>query len=370
MKRLLVVMFVLASLPALAQDIEALDPNFAVAHPESNLAWYDALTIGVSGQGWSDVAAPYDRLPASARATAPPAVWSLSHHSAGLAVHFQSDSPALSARWSVLNENLAMAHMPATGVSGLDLYARDGDTFRFVANGRPEKQTDNEAKLVADAPGDMHEYLLYLPLYNGTTKLEIGIKPDARIAKVSGEAKKSIVVYGTSIVHGGCASRPGMAYPSILGRRLHRPAINLGFSGNGRMEMAMAEIVGTLDPAVFVLDCLPNMSPEQVTERIVPFVNRLRELHPDTPIVLCENITYQGAWFSAGTGRHNDKNVALQAEYQELRDASVKNLYYLPGDTFLGNDMEATVDGTHPTDLGFMRQADALEPILREALGE
>jgi hypothetical protein len=370
MMRLAIAVTLLLSLPAFAADIEVIDPNFANPDTEGDLVWYDALEIGVHGQGWDDAAAPYDRLPASAEGKAPKSVWYLSHHSAGLAIRFQSDSSKIAVRWSVLHERLEMPHMPATGVSGVDLYARDGDRWRFVSGGRPEKQNDNQTQLVGSAPPGWHEYLLYLPLYNGTTKLEIGIEKEAQIAKAQRAQGKTMLVYGTSIVQGGCASRPGMAYPAILGRRFDCPVINLGFSGNGEMEPEMAEIIRTVDPSVFVLDCLPNMAPEQITERIVPFVERLREKHPETPIILCENITYQGAWFSTGPGGHVAKNDALRVEYKKLLEADVPKLWYLPGDAFLGTDGQATVDGTHPTDLGFMRQADALEPLIREALGK
>jgi hypothetical protein len=48
--------------------------------------------------------------------------------------------------------------------------------------------------------------------------------------------------------------------------------------------------------------------------------------------------------------------------------AADRKLFYLQGDGLLGDDGEATVDGSHPTDLGFLRQADAfagaLTPIL------
>jgi len=355
---------------ARADDIELLDPNFASPDPEGALVWYDAVALGVLNRGWDDVAAPYDRLPARAEAVAPPSVWSLSRESAGLTIRFRSDSSELAARWSLTKESLAMPHMPATGVSGLDLYARDGGRWRWAAGARPEQQKGNQAQLAGGIPGGMHEYLLYLPLYNGVEKLEIGIRADARLARAEASEKRPIVFYGTSITQGGCAARPGMAYPALLQRRLGRGAINLGFSGNGRMEPAMAELIAELDPAVFVLDCLPNMTPELVTERIAPFVRRLREAHPDTPILLVENITYQRTWFVAGDGGHVSKNRALRKEYEALVAEGVTGLRYLPGDDLLGDDNLGTVDGTHPTDVGFLRMADTMEPVLRELLGE
>jgi len=351
--------------------LETLDPNFAAKDASGDWLWYDAAGLTVEGKGWADTDRFYDRLPARAKETVPPAVWSLSRHSAGMAVRFVTDSPKISARWSVLNKDLAMAHMPATGVSGLDLYVKDNGVWRWIGNGRPQEQS-SESTLAEGIPEGSHEYRIYLPLYNGTESLEIGVVPEATLAKAPDRPAgkdKPLFFYGTSITHGGCASRPGMAYPAILGRMLDQPVINLGFSGNGKMEMALEALLAEVDAAAYVLDCLPNMSPELVTERVEPFVMALRAARPDTPIVLMENIAYQaGTFLPAPRAAYIDKNTALRAAHARLSAAGVPGLHYVPGEALLGTDGEATVDGTHPTDLGFMRMAEALEPVLRTLL--
>ena len=43
----------------------------------------------------------------------------------------------------------------------------------------------------------------------------------------------------------------------------------------------------------------------------------------------------------------------------------VPHLHYLSGEGLLKDDGEGTVDGSHPTDLGFVQQADAFEPVLQ-----
>src|SRR6185436_14505138 len=125
--------------------------------------------------------------------------------------------------------------------------------------------------------------------------VELGLPKGAKLAK--GDAyptarRKPIVFYGTSITQGGCASRPGMVHTAILGRRLDRPVINLGFSGNGRMEPEMARLLAELDPAVYVIECLPNMSAKEVEERTEPLVRSIRTARPKTPILLAEDPTY------------------------------------------------------------------------------
>ncbi len=354
-----------------ASGIEKLDPNFAAKDTSGEWLWYDAEKLSVEGKGFADTDRFYDRLPARAKGAVPDPVWSLSRHSAGICVRFCTDAEKIGARWKLLNSNLAMPHMPATGVSGLDLYVNDNGVWRWIGNGRPSEQT-TQATLAAGIPKGMHEYMVYLPLYNGTESLEIGVAPMATLSKAAARPAgkdKPILFYGTSITQGGCASRPGMAYPAILGRRLERPVINLGFSGNGKLDAELGKLIAEVDVAAYVLDCVPNMSPDMVTERTEPFVTALRAARPDTPIVLVENITYQaGAFLPGSKAAYVDKNVALRAAYERLTEKGVTGLSYVPGETLLGSDGEATVDGTHPTDLGFQRMADALEPVLRKVL--
>jgi hypothetical protein len=45
-------------------------------------------------------------------------------------------------------------------------------------------------------------------------------------------------------------------------------------------------------------------------------------------------------------------------------------LYYINGDNLLGDDNDGTVDASHPTDLGFYRQALEMEPVIKKALGK
>ncbi len=162
-----------------------------------------------------------------------------------------------------------------------------------------------------------------------------------------------------------------MVHTAILGRRLDYPVINLGFSGNGPMELEMARFLAELDPAVYVIDCLPNMEPAQVSERAVPFVEILRKARPNTPIVLVENIAYQGSpYVPRRFEGYTAKNTALRKAFEQMLGSGIRGLHYIPGKNLLGYDEEATVDGTHPTDLGFMRMADAMEPILRRVLGQ
>lgn len=348
-----------------------IDPSTAKPNEKGDLLWYDVRPLGVEGQGWTDTKAVFDRLPAKAEKRVRPPVWSLSRDSTGLCVRFVTDSPTISARWTVTDKNLAMPHMPASGVSGLDLYVKIGNQWKWLSTGIPSQETTTK-QLVSGLPAGEREYLLYFPLYNGVSSVEIGIQKGTHLKKSdprAPERSKPVVFYGTSITQGGCASRPGMVHTAILGRQFDRPVINLGFSGNGTLDLAMAELLGEIDSAVYVIDCLPNLQGKQVTERAIPFVHALRKVRPQTPILLVEDRSYANAYLLPQQAQRNAENrAALKAAFESLIAAGDKNLYYLPGDKLIGDDAEGTVDGSHPTDLGFVRQAETFAAVLKGLL--
>jgi hypothetical protein len=343
----------------------------AKAQTTVNIVWHDPSEWGVEGRGWEQEARKrwYDRLPAKAEGVVTDAVWNLSRHSAGMMVRFQTDASSIHAQWKLLSSNLAMPHMPASGVSGLDLYARDeSGNWRWAAATRPNAQSMEVALLRNIKPG-LREYALYLPLYNGCESLEIGIPEGASFKGLPPRQEKPIVFYGTSITHGACASRPGMAHPAILGRRFDRPVINLGFSGNGRMHKEVGDLIAELSAGVIIIDCLPNMNAASVAEKTIPLVNQLRAAQPNTPIILVEDRRFTNTWLQPEKEAFHDANhTALRQAYTELKTSGITNLFYIPGDDLLGHDAEGATDASHPNDLGFVRQADVFEPVLREAL--
>jgi lysophospholipase L1-like esterase len=266
--------------------------------------------------------------------------------------------------------------MPASGVSGLDLYGRDDDrdgggggAWRYVDTLRPTAQRIT-ARLAHDVAPGRRTYQVNLPLYNGVTSLEIGVPHAAAFDPVAPRKDRPVVFYGTSITQGGCASRPGMAFTHILGRRLDVPTINLGFSGNGRLEAEVGRFLAEIDAAAFVIDCVANSTVEEIAQRTVPLVRQLREKHgtADGPPILLLEARRSPALLPSRNRLLDRKHAAMRKAYDELRSAGVPNLHYRTGDDLIGHDDDGTVDGSHPTDLGMVRYADALEPELRKLL--
>ena len=354
-----------------APEVSKLDPAMGVnKQAADNLEWHDVTTWGVEGRilpeqprkSW------FDRLPASAEGKVTPNVWNLSRDSSGMMVRFKTDATAIHAHYKLTKATLGMPHMPATGVSGVDLYARDKDgKWKWVQVTKPATQEVKAEIIKGLAPGE-REYAAYLPLYNGVEFLKIGVAKGAKFAGLA-PREKPVVFYGTSITHGACASRPGMVHTGILGRKLDMPVVNLGFSGNGKMDAAVGDYLVQLDAACYVIDCLPNMNAALVTERCVPLVKQLRAAKPETPIVLVEDRRFTNDWITPEKQKfHTDNHAALKAAYTALQKAGIKNLHYIRGDNLYGNDTEGATDASHASDLGFMRQAEIFEPVLRRAM--
>ena len=330
----------------------------------------------IEGQAWPDrVKSRYDRLPKDAEIKVREKVWYLGEYSTGLLIRFRSNSTQIVVRYG-LKHGFASEHMPATGVSGVDLYARNSDGEWLWCNGKRSFADTSEYKFLNIEPNDRYhkkgrEYRLYLPLYNTVKWLEIGVPEDAFFEVLPVRQEKPIVVYGTSIAQGGCASRPGMAWTSILERRLDRPVINLAFSGNGELEKELIDLMTEIDAKIFVLDCLPNLEPVPGLKKLImESVKRLKEKRPSVPVLLVEHDGYG----SEKAVLENSKKISELNEinrqaYAQLKEEGITRIYLLSKEE-LGLDFESFVDGVHPSDLGMQQYALAYEKCLRKILNE
>lgn len=215
--------------------------------------------------------------------------------------------------------------------------------------------------------------MIYLSLYDGVTSLEIGIDKSSFIGKPQVDSPRRgcpIVMYGTSILQGGCVSRPGMAHTSLLERALDIEVINLGFSGNALLDLDIARLMASVEkPALYVLDNAPNCSADRINERSEAFFRVIRDAHPDVPVVIVEHPLYP-------TMRLNNyareditaRNNAQKAFYEKLRKAGEKRIYYVSADKLLDEMKEGTVDGNHFTDLGVTYYVNAILPTIKKAL--
>lgn len=342
-----------------------------------NVIYSDASAFPLYGKCVEATSARYERLPLALKDVIREPLWNLGRNSAGLYIRFRSNSTRICARWKSTSPRQYMPHMADAGDSGLDLYIlTEKDGWRFAGSGFEWGGRDKDVKnktLVANMKPEMREYMLYLSLYNGIDSLEIGVDEGSVIEAPSVESPRSdrpVVMYGTSILQGGCASRPGMAFTAILGRKLDREVINLGFSGNARLDYEIAEYITKVsNPGLVVLDYVPNSSAELIGEKGERFFRIIRDAFPDVPVVFVEDPTFPHTRFDLKMLEEvTSKNEAQLALYRKLKKAGEKKLYYVSTDGLIGDDGEATVDGVHFTDLGMMRYVEKMLPVMRKAL--
>ncbi len=340
-----------------------LSASIASAQDKPNLvAVPDALLMEcLEGKGFANTEKPFDRFPLAAKEVLPEKVWNASRHSTGMAFAFTTDAKELNITWGIPGSaNLAFTHMSASGVSGIDVYQRLNGTWCSIVHGRPHKHTNT----VSIAITPKAETLVYLPLYNPTVLFELKLPKGQTIAPIaSRKVKLPVVIYGTSITQGACASRPGLAYTAIVGRIAETPIVNLGFAGAARMEPELAQQLIQIPASLYVLDCLWNMSDQLVSSNVEPFLEIIKAARPNTPILICEQCDRDD--------RQTSRSKLLAGIYAKLKKADpVKwaNLHYLPAKGMLGTDGEATVDNTHPNDLGMMRQGQIFGPAIAKLL--
>lgn len=349
--------------------------------PQTETPWteVDAQELRIINQGFKDTERPYARLPHWLKDSVRPDLWNRQECSSGIAVRFATDSKRIGVKYNLLY-NAHMAHMADTGIKGTDLYIFEGDSaWRHVNTNRPylkDKETNLcEATYVENLDGKMHEYMVYLPLYDGVDNLKIKIDSGATIIPGNLDlisSDKRIVAYGTSILQGGCASRTGMGPTAIISRELNCEVVNLGFSGEGKQDLCMARAMAKIpDVDVFLIDPVPNCTEMQCDTLTYGFIKTLRTLRPETKIVMLEGPIYPYARYNSFFGNYlPKKNEVFRRNYEKLIAEDPKNLYYVTSEGLDGPEDDGTVDGIHLTDLGFRHYADKMTPILRSLLDE
>jgi lysophospholipase L1-like esterase len=354
-------------------EIEKLDPNMTLEKADAKgIAWLDPRTppFRLVGFPWIAEDKIYRRLPVKPKWEIRGAVDSLANSTAGGQIQFQSDSSKILIRVK-LRQASGMYHMPATGQSGFDLYVgQPGKQLYFSTTRFSATAKDFETSLFNGTKENRH-FTLNFPLYNGVEAVEIGVVAGSTVdPPASYQHEGRIVVYGTSITQGGCAARPGMAYPNILSRRLDAEFVNLGFSGNGKGEPALANLINEIGrKRLIVLDYEANAG-DSIRETLGPFIDILRTADKEIPILVISKIRYAGELHNPGQLKSAMTRARFQEDLVKARRASGdSNIHFLDGGSLLGEHAdECTVDGVHPTALGFLKMANAIEPVIKGIL--
>lgn len=282
---------------------------------------------------------------------------------AGIAVVFRTDSRTIGARWTSKTRKPGNNLTPIAQ-TGLDLYIRQNGEWIFAGFGcNKPTQADHQAILLKNMDGTEHECLLYLPIMDELSSLEIGVDPQSEITPISNPFRGKVVILGSSITHGIAASRAGMTYPAQLERRMNVQFVNLGISGQCQLNPEQARMLADTEADLFIIDCFSNPSAEQIDERFDTFVEIIRQAHPTTPLVFLQTLIRETTTFDAERRDFEQrKRDAAEKQMQQLLASGDKHIYWIDPAFVPGKD--GLVDGVHPSDLGFLRVTDHLEKEL------
>ncbi|MCD9023787.1 SGNH/GDSL hydrolase family protein [Cohnella sp. NL03-T5] len=344
----------------------------------SGLEWFSPIRgpFRIFGFAWLQKDEIYRRLPVNPGWNVPEDVDQLANCTAGGQIRFMTDSSKLSIR--VRLSGLAdMYHLPATGQCGFDCYIGEPGEQQYYSTTRydhTQKEYENE---LFDDGGErkIRCFTLNFPLYQGVEEVYIGLEPRCHIsAPPAYDNEKKVIFYGTSITQGGCASRPGMAYTNILSRRINLEFINLGFSGNGKGEPELARIIAEIaNPACLVLDYEANcVDTESLRASLPEFIRIYREKHPKVPILILSKIKFAKEEFSETSAQVLEERKEIQRfNVEKAKNQGDDNIHFFDGSSLPGEyAQECTVDGVHPTDLGFLMMANGLTPVIQRLVSQ
>jgi hypothetical protein len=357
------------------KDIGKLD--HAMAFETKNMDgmdWYTVDDAGfeLDGLYWRKPGELFRRLPMEVKISE--GVDYLAWDTAGVMLRFCTDAPEIRIAAKIWH-NSRMDHMAPTGSMGFDLYVGSGPRKYYAGSTRFD-HTKDEYNVTLFGPCDkrkLREFTLHFPLYSGPESFRIGLTQGALVTPPSPwPDPRPVVVYGTSIQQGGCASRPGMCHTNQMSRMLNRPFLNLGFSGNGKGEPEMAQVMADIaNPAIYVLDYDCNAHVEGLQATLTGFIDILRKKHPETPILLVSRLPLVGEFGDSpeySEERRQYTEIHLD-EIRRRRTAGDENLHFLDGLSLYGADpSECTVDGCHATDLGFYQISKRMAPVIERIL--
>ncbi len=354
------------------KSIQEIDKNFQsseLGNREYEFHSPFEAPFAISGLPWlKENDCKFCRLPEKILPGCNAGVQRLAWHTSGAMIRFKTNS-AFIAVVAELRDAQIMPHMPVSGSAGFDLYLGEGRNKKFSKNIYPDLHKTIMAKPIAENLSGqmMTECTIYLPLYNGVNEMHIGLCPGARIeSPTKYSIEKPILFYGSSITQGGCASRPGNSYTSIVCRNLDANSINLGFSDSARGESVMAETIASLDLSMFVIDYDYNApTVEHLAETHEEFFRKFRSMRSHVPVLMASKCN-----FDNNREASRKRRTIIRKTYEKAIAEGDKNVYFLDGERLFGNlnRDSCTVDGCHPNDLGFMRMAETFTPVIEDIL--
>lgn len=315
----------------------------------------DASTLNVCGQTLKSESNPFSRFDPTKYPLPNKHTVQMSTYSTGMYIMFSTDSKNITAKWKWVKRGLGNNMTPILQ-RGLDLYIEKDGKWFFVGVGRPsgnQEKCESTWKLAKNMPEGTKKCMLYLPVWSEVTELQLGIDENSSIAPIESPYRYKVLTHGSSITHGASASRPGMTYAARMSRYLGFEFTNFGFSGECKLQPEFAKIIAETEADAYMFDAFSNPSAKEIRERLEPFIKTITEAHPDKPFIFLQTHMREDTLFDEKWLSFNLERRATVRELMPQMAKKYKNVYFLDAENVTSDDYDGTIDGAHPSDLGF-----------------
>ena len=336
------------------------------------LEWVDGTLLNICGHTIRNAQNPYSRLDAKAYNFENSAIIRYSRYPSGVYVMFKTNSSQVAVEWTIASPKIRDNMTPIVQL-GIDLYVKNRGEWQFCSVGRVSTKpsvTTYKKTLVRNMDNSEKEFMLYLPLWNEVTSLKIGVDSDANISAAPSPYKHRVVSYGTSTLHAASPSRPGMAPLARLSRQLGVDFVNFSYSGQGKMEPESAKVLADCETDAIICYCFGNTTPTEIEERVDAFVERVAKAHPDKAIIFMPPFLYNPNNLDLLKREFATKKRETIDRKMGVLTKKYKNVYYINIKDACGTDNEASIDNSHPNDLGFDRILQSYGPKIAKILNK
>ncbi len=290
--------------------------------------------------------------------------------STGLYVMFSTDSRNITAKWAWAPRGMGNNMTPILQ-RGLDLYIEKDGKWVFAGVGRPSGKYDKSEstfKIAKNMPEGTKKCMLYLPAWCEVTTLQIGIDDGTTIAGIDSPYTFKVLTHGSSVTHGASASRPGMTYTARMSRYTGFDFINFGFSGECKLQPEFAKIIANTEADAYLFDAFSNPSPKEIRERLEPFIQTITAAHPNKPFIFMQTHMREDAMFNESWRKFNVERRETVRELMPQMEKKYKNVHFIDAENITSSDNDGTIDGAHPTDLGFDNFINTYLPTIKKIL--
>ena len=286
--------------------------------------------------------------------------------SAGLSVAFRTDSKTITVKTKYLDRGFPV-NTGGLAARGYDLYIKkDGKWLWAASKVTHDQKPDDNVVLIGNLDGSMHECLMYLPILSEEKSIQIGVNEGATIEAIENPFRHRIGIFGSSFTHGISTSRAGMSYPDQLSRMTGLQFLSLGCSGNCKLQSYFADVLCAADVDAFVFDSFSNPTPEQIEERLFPFIEKVQAAHSGVPMIFQKTIYRESRNFNTGSDKSEGRRMEVVDSLMNIAVKKYPDVYFVTATCATAPNHETSVDGTHPSDYGYTLWAESIrKPIMK-----